>query len=704
MTIDTSDEITQEEEILASICANRVAQWLVQGDYCFIAIRGESTLWLQSLTDDLVIEFEQWNGCVNVHHGLCWSTLELTSACGERTWWVHGLPRQKARPFAALLTSYYVAWTKDRVAAFDHALPEIEKTIQQYQAYPFFMRETEYQAMRDTVVSCVALSELPQELLRSFRPRSMAFIDNWLQEELLQRNERWCVQELARWETWLDAIEALPLNHSQRNAVVVNQDHNLILAGAGSGKTSVLVARANYLLTSKTMDANEILMLAFGNQAAKEMAERLAVGALNQIKVSTFHSIAMRLIESATQTKPEVAPFSTDQEARKVFFDTFMAQHYSDPTIVDKWNKHLELWPIPGLQRNGHWLDGIEARTVDWLWSRLGLLQQATLNKAQWKNKIIESSVGGEHQKQAISELNLLWPLLSKYYAYLKEHSQVDFNTMIHHATTLVSKGKATVPWRTIMVDEYQDISPHRLALLEALTHTENAPSLYAVGDDWQAIYRFAGADVSLTTGFETRYPHGHIGVLDTTYRFSNMLGDVANQFVQQNRDQLTKPLNAHRQQRKKAVCLLNQGLLEQELSALAQRQAEKEVSVLLLGRTHKQMPVALDEWQTKWPNLSLRYSTCHASKGQQADYVFILNVERGVFPMKSRDSGLMRALQVEHSDIAYAEERRLFYVALTRAKHQVWVCANPESQSVFVDELATDKYPVVNKLKRKKK
>jgi len=98
-----------------------------------------------------------------------------------------------------------------------------------------------------------------------------------------------------------------------------------------------------------------------------------------------------------------------------------------------------------------------------------------------------------------------------------------------------------------------------------------------------------------------------------------------------------------------------------------------------------------------------MTFMTCHGSNGREAAFVFILDVKRGVFPAPERETGLAACLQSKNEGYADAEERRLFYVALTRAKKHVWVCADPEKTSSFVNELIDDKYAVMNKIKRMK-
>lgn len=109
----------------------------------------------------------------------------------------------------------------------------------------------------------------------------------------------------------------------------------------------------------------------------------------------------------------------------------------------------------------------------------------------------------------------------------------------------LLDKGRFVSPWKHILVDEFQDISPQRASLLAALRRQNSRTCLFAVGDDWQAIYRFSGAELALTTGFEQHFGVGEQCALDTTYRFNERIGEIANTFIQQNPYQLKKPLNS---------------------------------------------------------------------------------------------------------------------------------------------------------------
>ena len=124
--------------------------------------------------------------------------------------------------------------------------------------------------------------------------------------------------------------------------------------------------------------------------------------------------------------------------------------------------------------------------------------------------------------------------------------------------------------------------------------------------------------------------------------------------------------------------------------------------SVLVIGRNHHHKPDDFAQWQSAFPAISISYQTVHASKGREADFVLICQVNNGSFPTSVRQEALVDALLTEESGIEYAEERRLFYVALTRAKQSVWILSDSQNPSPFVHELIEGEYPVINKLGRK--
>lgn len=221
-------------------------------------------------------------------------------------------------------------------------------------------------------------------------------------------------------------------------------------------------------------------------------------------------------------------------------------------------------------------------------------------------------------------------PLLKAWKTALKDENAVDFSGLIHQAINILDKGRFVSPWKHILVDEFQDISPQRASLLAALRRQNTQTTLFAVGDDWQAIYRFSGAQLSLTTAFNHYFGEGDCCALDTTYRFNSRIGEIANRFIQQNPHQLTKPLNSLVAGDKKAVTLLAEDKLDDLLDKMS-GYVKREQRILLLARYHHLKPAALEKAATRWPHLQLDFMTIHASKGQQADYVIILGLQEGM-------------------------------------------------------------------------
>ena len=323
----------------------------------------------------------------------------------------------------------------------------------------------------------------------------------------------------------------------------------------------------------------------------------------------------------------------------------------------------------------------------------------------------LEEIVQGDHLSQVQQQaLKILVPIHEKYEAFLKENRHIDFDDMIGKAIAYVQSGRFVSPWRYILVDEFQDISDPRARLVNALKESVDACSLFCVGDDWQSIYRFTGSDIRFTTEFEAKFGATEITALDKTFRFNNSICDVASRFVLENPAQVKKLLTTHAMVNHPAVSLLREkkerpsdeadfdDRLDTVLSHIA-AQAEDGSSVYLLGRFHFNLPntVQMTTLNKRFSSLSIECNTVHGSKGLEADYVVILGLERGEygFPSQKTSHPLLEALLPAPDDFTYSEERRLFYVALTRAKQRVYLIGDMTDASEFLVELLKNKYPV---------
>jgi len=545
------------------------------------------------------------------------------------------------------------------------------------------------------------------------------------------------------YKSLFDSLEAHPLTEKQRDACIVANDANLVLAGAGCGKTSVMLGRCAYLLESKQATADSILILAFAKDAAQEMKIRLTAQLPNtKITVKTFHALALDIIKQVEDNKPQVSKLASSDNAKQQFFKQTITTLLLDADFNALFSEycyaHID-W-LGKLPSEKH--DAEVARLLAGKGGYKKLLSQLIELTMLYKNTL---TVQSEKRLSALPESHfavltheIVVILLEHYHSHLEEHNEIDFDEMIIKASDYVSRGKFSSPWLHILVDEFQDISQARASLVRQLQSQHDDSKLFCVGDDWQAIYQFAGSDIAVTTRFSEHFGIASTLPLDTTFRFNDQISAVATRFVMQNSEQLDKQITTHSKAKKACVQIsyyqghastkqqtnTNQQtntkkqtakqlkseqanddaallLLEKKLTQVASSikiEGEKR-SVLLLARFNFQLPdnKLMTALTAQYPQLDIKAMTVHGSKGQEADHVMVLAMEAGEhgFPCHKQRHPFAVILQPDLSACPDAEERRLFYVALTRARQQVYLLCNKDNPSGFVEELLLGDYAI---------
>lgn len=301
--------------------------------------------------------------------------------------------------------------------------------------------------------------------------------------------------------------------------------------------------------------------------------------------------------------------------------------------------------------------------------------------------------------------LRLLTPIYDAYQERLASNDEIDFEDMLNMAADHVREGRFRSPYRWIVVDEYQDISRSRYKLLRALRDSSDA-RLFCVGDDWQSIYRFNGSDVGYILDFERYWGASAICRIETTYRFSGDILKESNGFMNRSPNQLHKNLrsNMDRHGTVEVIDCDNRAACARVMSDRISRIRPDE-SIVILGRFRHDI-VSLEGSGFTWkpdigrqsytvtdrnnPGRRISFMTIHGSKGMQFDHVFILNNVKGPygFPDKRREPPMI-SLLLSDSGTKTDEERRLFYVAMTRAKSAAYVMTLRGLESEFVRELS---------------
>ena len=289
-------------------------------------------------------------------------------------------------------------------------------------------------------------------------------------------------------------------------------------------------------------------------------------------------------------------------------------------------------------------------------------------------------------------------PVYERYMEELKNSNQIDFTDAILQATE-ICRSSHLVNYEYIIVDEFQDISVDRYNFLKVLREGNPPAKLYCVGDDWQSIYRFSGSDMALFNRFSDYFGYTEINKIETTYRFGEPLVSLSSQFIQQNKAQLRKDIHPFNPQAKTELqfCAYERNdycnVIEQLVGSIP-----TDKSLFLLGR------YSFDDYYLSFRyksvkegnrfyyfigNRKIEFLTVHKSKGLEADYVIILQCNKDTygFPSMVSDDPVLNYVLTQSDQYPYGEERRLFYVAITRAKIKTFVLYDRRFPSVFVDE-----------------
>ncbi|EAR62033.1 UvrD-helicase domain-containing protein [Neptuniibacter caesariensis] len=677
--------------------------------------------------------------------------------------------------------------------------------------------------------------------LRNWSSRNPAFIDSL-------RN-RYIEQQLAEHGTLFDKIESNPLTDKQRLACITDEDNNLVLAGAGTGKTSTMIGKTAYLIESKQAVGHEILLLAYGNKAAAEMRERIQekLGVSN-VAAYTFHVLGQKIISDVEGEKPSISPLATDEKLFTSYVDQWFSSLLSDTKYKELVLQYFEQYLFPEanpfeFETQGDYYEYIRANEIrtfkgenvksfeecliaNWLYSmgieykyevdyqeantrtpdfrqykpdfylpqyqiyleHFGIDKQGSTapyvdkdkywEGINWKRALHEEhetvlietyhheQVEGEllanletklalqgvkfnplpadsmlntlrefgavtnfssllsallkqfksagsclealknkkESPQLVAAAELLEPIIRRYEDHLAGNREIDFEDMIHKAISYVEDGRFKSHWKFILVDEFQDISFPRAELVKKLRDSRKNTSIFCVGDDWQAIYRFTGSDVGLTTGFDQMFGATKTISLDKTFRFNNKIGDVASRFVMKNPSQVKKEMHSHLHVDQPSVSLIRKNIISDDyyghvVSVLTRisETAKPGATVYVLARYHFKLfeSSQLRHIRSMFPNLEISQLSFHASKGKEADFVIIVGLDNGKhgFPSKKLTHPLIEELLPKAEEYPEAEERRLFYVAITRAKHRCYLIADMTKASSFVKELVKDKY-----------
>lgn len=572
-------------------------------------------------------------------------------------------------------------------------------------------------------------------------------------------------------------IENNYLDSNQIDSIINNSDNQLVVASAGSGKTTTIIGKVKYLIKTNKALPNEILILSFTSSSSKEMKERIEKEINTEIDVYTFHKLGLEIIKKSSLNIPNIytenlssfitntlyelikdsnyisnlvnfyisiknndlitlkgenvrykievsiANFLYVNNIKYIYNNSFYLTDYNvyinyknniksknniiintkylnTQSLMNELLKYkVKINPVSNkellkiLKNNGFYIE-------------MSSIFETLINLIKNNNQTIKNikKIKLNHNDKVL--LSLLEPIYLRYNEYLKINNLIDFNDMINLSTNCIKENLFIHNYKYVIVDEYQDISHGRFNLLMSLRN-QKFYKLFCVGDDWQSIYRFSGSDISLITNYEKYVGSSYITRIENTYRFSSFIADISSKFIMKNPNQIKKKVNS-KLNYKNAIKIIEKNNYKECLNELEKEllKLENYSTIYILGRYKSDLEIlknnknfyqeynykdkCLDIIYSKRIDLNIKFLTIHSSKGLQSDYVIILNNKNSgmSFPSKITDLSLINLLLDNSDDYPYSEERRLFYVALTRCKKKVFLLSISNNKSVFIKEI----------------
>ena len=507
-------------------------------------------------------------------------------------------------------------------------------------------------------------------------------------------------------------VEGYSLDQQQITSIENDTQNTLVIAGAGTGKTTTIIGKIKWILQKWKLEKENtppprILAISFTHTSRVELEERILAEILQDnlifkiyhpkdfLEVETFHSLALKIVKTAKH----------DSRLEESGFESFLKLLCSD-------------LPEEKIDDIGHLYSLMRNYRVNFAEISEGLRKRF---RHFWQK---------EDLKQNLAQLEELENLVSQYEGHLKKNHSIDFAGLMEEATNYSDPIYA---YDYVIIDEYQDISPLEYSLIRKLREIHDF-KLFCVGDDWQTIYQFAGSEISLILNFEKCWGETKIFKIEQTYRFPEKLAELSGSFIMQNRAQLMKQIRGKRLDEPDQIVEINGPSERTDLDALYYFLLNLPVhaKIFLIGRynfdirkiSHCEYLVftklgdKLQIIMRERPDLEISFLSAHKSKGLQADYVFIINCRDTTlgFPSRVEEDGLaglvrelaiiklsnnkdtggrfqflrdfLRRRKLSDSDFAFSEERRLFYVAMTRARKKVLFLTVKDKESPFILEL----------------
>jgi DNA helicase-4 len=431
--------------------------------------------------------------------------------------------------------------------------------------------------------------------------------------------------------------------------VVETIDNMLVLAGAGTGKTFCIINKVRYLKSHFNAQDDDFLIVSFTNESVNDLKRKIN----GNIDILTFHKLAIKIIDNN---------YSICSES---LLD-FIIDEYFISIITKREKRQLLLYFLtfnyPRLITSKIFVSF--KQTIK---TFINLMKANNLDFEYLKDIYIK-----EKDRFFIS---LIMNIYCLYEQEKRSQNKMDLDDLI----IIASKTNKSFHYKYIFVDEFQDTSQIRFNLIHNIFIHSNS-HIYFFGDDFQSIYHFSGCNLNIMLDIKTLIPDIKIVKLHQTFRNSQELINIANTFITKNEKQIKKTMisEKHINNPIEIIYYTNpKNAFDKLMNKLNSN------TTLVLGRNNNDIK--------HFTNKKVNYLTVHKSKGLEAENIILINLTNGIFGFPNRIKNYYLLDKINKCDeIKYAEERRLFYVALTRTKNKVYILVPYSNPSIFIKELKT--------------
>lgn len=485
----------------------------------------------------------------------------------------------------------------------------------------------------------------------------------------------------------LNHINGYPLDEYQSRVVLSDEEASLVVAGAGSGKSLTIIGKIVYLVLVCGVKPEDILCISFTNDATINLKKNIAKNYNFDINIYTFHKLALEILKQ-NGIEYVIAPDHFLQEIIERFFKNVVPYNKVFDTCLKRvLGKEYSNKEFLNLKRLiGTFISLFKGNNYD-------------LNYFLEILKKLKFSFRFKEKRHDKALLLLIINVYLYYQDELEKENALDFNDMINKSIGVLKEKGLKKYWKYIIVDEYQDTSMVKFEMISQIIKITGAKFL-AVGDDFQSIYRFTGCDLHIFLNFTKYFQNAKVFQIVNTYRNPQELIQVAGDFVMRNKAQQRKKLVSAKHLDKPVVVYYHDDKVRALKDLLVKLDKDMCKEIMVLGRNNKDINMYVDTSfkqegdMFSYKGICFRYLTIHKSKGLESENVILINMEDRLLgmPTQIKDEKILRFVNNTKDYYPFEEERRLFYVAITRTKNRTYIISPTKGESVFVKEIVRDK------------